>query len=106
MILSVIEYGDIIYAGTSIGNLHKIDKLFYRGLRICLGFNFRYNENELCNECNLASLVNRRKNHLLMFMCKLKVEESRLKKTGVNTHLQTAPVFWYYKPNNEKFALM
>ena len=37
MVLSVIEYGDIIYSGTSECNLNKIDKLFYRGLRICMG---------------------------------------------------------------------
>ena len=30
MVLSIIEYGDIIYAGTSKANLDKIDKLFYR----------------------------------------------------------------------------
>ena len=35
MVLSVIEYCDIIYGGTSQGNLSTIDKLFYRGLRIC-----------------------------------------------------------------------
>ena len=36
MILSVIEYCDNIYAGTSQDNLTKIDHLFYRGLRMCL----------------------------------------------------------------------
>ena len=35
MVLSIVEYGDIIYAGTPKVNLDKIDKLFYRGLRIC-----------------------------------------------------------------------
>ena len=43
MVLSVIEYGDIIYAGTSVGNLDKLDRLFYRGLRICLGKGRRQN---------------------------------------------------------------
>ena len=36
MVLSLIEYCDIIYAGTSQGNLSNIDNLFYRGLRICI----------------------------------------------------------------------
>ena len=35
MILSLIEYGDIIYAGTSDLNLRKVVNLFYRSLRIC-----------------------------------------------------------------------
>ena len=32
MILALIEYGSIIYAGTTNKNLDKLDKLFYRGL--------------------------------------------------------------------------
>ena len=36
MILSLIEYCDIIYAGTMRSNLNDIDRLFYRGLRICM----------------------------------------------------------------------
>ena len=36
MVLSVIVYGDIIYAGTLSGSLNKLDRLFFRGLRICL----------------------------------------------------------------------
>ena len=47
MVLSVIEYGDIIYAGTSSGNLDRIDKLFYRGLRICLGNEIVFTKDEL-----------------------------------------------------------
>ena len=34
MILSLIEYGDVIYSGTSQENIKKIDRLFYTGLRI------------------------------------------------------------------------
>ena len=47
MILSVIEYCDIIYAGTSQGNLTKIDHLFYRVLRLCNSNNEYYNQKEL-----------------------------------------------------------
>ena len=32
--LSLIEYGDVIYSGTSQENIKKIDRLFYRGLCI------------------------------------------------------------------------
>ena len=35
MILSIIEYGDIIYERTTYGNLDCLDILLYRGLRIC-----------------------------------------------------------------------
>ena len=35
MVLSILEYGNIIYSGTSKTNLDKLDKLFHRGFRIC-----------------------------------------------------------------------
>ena len=34
MILALIEYRNIVYAGTTNKNLDKLDKLLYRGLRI------------------------------------------------------------------------
>ena len=36
MVLSLIENCDIVYSGTTQTNLNDIDKLFYRGLRICM----------------------------------------------------------------------
>ena len=102
MILALFEYGDIIYSGTSCENLKKIDKLFYRGLRICTGSQIAYNKFELCNTCKIAPLKHRRHMHLLLFMHRHKEIENLLKKTTINTRLHMAPVFWYYKPNNEK----
>ena len=40
--------------------------------------------------------------HLLLFMHKQKYIESLLNKSALRTRLHMAPVFWYYKPNNEK----
>ena len=68
MVLSVIEYGDIIYSGTTLSNLNKIDKLFYRGLRICLGNDIPYDKDELRLECKLSNLARRRELHILLFM--------------------------------------
>ena len=53
MILSLIEYGDIIYEGTSYDNLNKLNKLFYRGLRICDNSNNVISKDELCNQCHM-----------------------------------------------------
>ena len=39
MVSSLIEYGEIIYNGTSQKNLNDIEKLFYEGLRICVNPN-------------------------------------------------------------------
>ena len=102
MILSIIEYGDTLYAGTNYENLRKLDRFFYRGLRICIGNHIALDEQDLCTECNIASLENRRKSHLLIFMHKQKEIDSMLSKPARMTRLHTAPVFWCYKPNNEK----
>ena len=56
MVLSVIEYCDIVYAGTTQTNLSKIDRLFYRGLRICLDYNNTKTDKVLCSDCRVAPL--------------------------------------------------
>ena len=106
MILSLLEYyGDVIFPGTSAGNINSIDRLFYRGLRICLNFNFYLPKDELCKECHISTLCDRRNLHLLLFMHRFKECENLFKKTKIRTRLHQAPVFWYYKPNNERVKL-
>ena len=102
MVLSLIEYGDIIYQGTSCKNLDKLDKLFYRGLRICDNSNIRITKNVLYTDCHISSLEIRRELHLLLFMHKQLKNEELLKKPNIHTRLHQAPVFKLYKPNNEK----
>ena len=102
MILSVLEYGDTVYSGTSSENLVKLDRLFYRGLRICIGRNDVYDKNDLCKDCSIAILKDRRQTHLLLFMFKQSTNDLLLKKSNRTTRLHTAPVFWNYKPNNER----
>ena len=102
MVLSIIEYGDIIYSGTSKLNLDKIDKLFYRGLRICDASNSALSKNQLCKECDIVPLDKRRDVHLLLFMHKQSQKTELLKKRRARTRLHTAPVFMTYKPNHEK----
>ena len=105
MVLSVNEYGDIIYSGTSSGNLDKVDRLFFRGLRICMGNDIVYTKDELCLECRVSTLSKRRDLHLLLFMHKQSSDQDLLKPRRANTRLHRAPVFWQYKPSNEKVRL-
>ena len=102
MVLSVIEYGDTIYSGTSLRNLDKIDKLFHRGLRICIVTEIAHNKNDLQRECRISSLTKRRDLHLLLFMHKQNENGNLLKTSDIATRLHSAPVFWQYKPDNEK----
>ena len=72
MVLSLIEYGDIIYAGTTNVNLGKLDKLFYRGLRIhvCDGTNNWVSKDILCDNCNIDPSYQRGNVDLVLFMHK------------------------------------
>ena len=105
MILSLIEYGDIIYTGTSQNNITKITNLFYRGLRICDNSNNKISRDILCHDCHIAPLNIRREMHLLLFMHKETHNECLLKKSRIRTRLHQAPVFKLCKPNNEKVKL-
>ena len=105
MILSLIEYGNTIYAGTSIKNLDKLDKLFYRGLRICDGSNTMVSRLKLRTDCHVDKLSVRRDRHLLLFMHKQTTNIDYIKKSNVRTRLHQAPVFKTYKPNNERARL-
>ena len=54
-------------------------------------------------ECSIASLNNRRHTHLLLLMYKLiKKRGKYVEKPVRQSRLHMAPVFWHYKPNNEK----
>ena len=102
MILSLIEYGDIIYNGTPHSNLNDIKKLFYRGLQICVNADNHIPKPDLCTLCKISTLEKRHNCHLLLFMHKQSFNENPLKKKTRATRLQMAPVFNTYKPNNEK----
>ena len=102
MVLSILEYGNIIYSGTSMNNLDKLDKQFYRGLRICDSSNNNRNKNQLCHDCRISPLENRREVQLMLFMHKQTQNLELLKKPKKKNRLHSAPVFKTYKPNNEK----
>ena len=102
MVLSLIEYCDILYTGTNQKNLGDIDKMFYRGLKICTYSNNFISRETLCKDCKIAPLDKRRNAHLLIFMHKQTNNQTLIKKKTANTRLHTGLVFNTYKPNNEK----
>ena len=102
MILSLNDYGDIVYNGISQLNLDNVEKLFYRDLHICVITNNYMSKEDLRYACNIASLKSRHDCHQLLFMHKQKANVDLMKPKTVNTRLHDAPVFNTYKPNNEK----
>ena len=98
MIVSLLQYSDIIYEGTTAKNLEDINRLYYRGLRICCQGDENLTKAVLCNECHISA----HEVHLLTYMQKQKHKKELLKPKLRNTRLHQAPVFNIYKPNNEK----
>ena len=86
MELSVLEYGYIIYQGTSTGNFYKVDGLFFRGLWVCLVNYIVFTKDELCAECKISTLLRRRGLHLLLYMHKQSSNFDLLKLALINTH--------------------
>jgi len=60
LIRSVIDYGAVAYDTASKSNLHKIDRIQSRALRICCGANITTPILALQNECGEAPLSHRR----------------------------------------------
>ena len=102
MIISLMKYGDIMYAGTSARNLDDITKHFYRGLLIYCQSVDQSAKQELCHQCHISPLEVRRAVHLLLFMQKQLSNKNLSKTINVNTRLHQGPVFNSNKPNNEK----
>ena len=102
MVLSLIEYGDIICNGTTQSNLDDIEKSFFRGLRICANANNYVSRSGLCAMCKISTLEKRLNCHLMLFMHKQTQKECLLKKKIRETRMHSAPVFNTYKPNNER----
>ena len=93
MILSLIEYGDIIYSGTNKSNMDKIVNLFYRGLRICDNTNNNVSKENLCRNCHIAPLNVRKDMHLLLFMHKQSNNEDLIKKNTYKNEITPSPCF-------------
>ena len=86
-----------------IANLDTFEKLFYRGLRICVNINVddHTSKLDLLTLCQITTLELRYNCHLLLFMHKQSLNDSLLKNKTKNTRMHDAPVFNTYKPNIE-----
>ena len=104
MILPILEYCDIIYEGTSVKNLGKIDRLFKQGLRTCVRNRIPNctDEFELQKICKLCKLQIRRRVHLRNFMYKQQSNIDLINRRNIRTRLHDAIVFKLYKPSSEK----
>ena len=103
MILPIVEYVDILYDGSNLYLLNKLQTLQNRGLRIVYNMQFHVPVISLHEMCDIAKLTWRRNMHLLLYMYKQKNNMNIVNSRLINTRLHDALVFANNKPNIEKY---
>ena len=103
MIAPLIDYGDIVYAGTSIKNLDKLQSLQNRGLRICTIRNHQLTSDMLHQHCNIPTLDTRRTFNLRKYMFKQKENEEIVVRREIRTRRHDAIVYETCRPILEKY---
>ena len=68
MILPYLHYGDVIYGAANASGLEKLQRLQNRGLKICKGYDRRFNTARLHSVTKCSMLKVRREAHLNNFM--------------------------------------
>ena len=102
VIAPLIEYGDIIYAGTTVKKLDKLQSLQNRGLRVCINENQYFSLDQLHSRCKIPKLAERRSYNLRKYMFKQKNNDDLINRRTIRTRMHDAVVFETCKPNLEK----
>ena len=103
MILPVIEYGDVIYGGTTGRLIHRLQSARNRILRICIYSNVYMEKDQMYEICKTTKLEVRREVHLNLFMYKQQTNTSIINTRKVNTRAHDALLFTTKETNNEKY---
>ena len=103
IIAPLIDYGDIIYAGTTCKNLDKLQSLQNRGLRICINENDHFSINTLHSRCKIPKLLDRRIYNLRKYMFKQKNNMELVIQREIRTRRHDAIIFETCRPNLEKY---
>ena len=93
MILPYIDYGDIIYNKANSGILDKLQRLQNKCLRICSGFDKRFNTDRAHKLSSVAFLSDRRRSHVLNFMYQRTSRKDLLNSKIIGTRAHDAPLF-------------
>lgn len=71
LVLSRLEYGDIVYASASKSWLKRLDSVYMSGLRIISGAHKISNNIDIIIDCGMENLEHRREKHLLSYTTKI-----------------------------------
>ena len=103
MIAPLIDYGDIVYSGTSIKNLDRLQKLQNRGLRICINEPVSISRDILHQRCKIPKLEDRRTYNLRKYMFKQKDNQELKIQREIRTRRHDAIIYETVRPNLEKY---
>ena len=103
MIAPLIDYGDIVYAGTNNKNLDKLQSLQNRGLRICINDDQDFTTDMLHLRCNIAKINIRRMYNLRKYMFKQKENADIVVHREIRTRRHDAVIYETCRPNLEKY---
>ena len=103
MVLLYFDYGDVIYSTSCQEWLEKLQRLQNRGLKICTGFNVRFNTKGIHSITNMPQLKARKEAHINNFMyCRLN-NRSLVDDRNIRTRAHDAPLFRVSIPKNETY---
>ena len=103
MILPLLDYGDVIYSGTSQKNLDRLQKIQNRALRICMNVQCYMSRIQLHISCNVMPLKLCRKMNLRKFMFKQKSNANLIVTREIRTRRHDALIFETCRPNLKLF---
>ena len=103
MIATLIDYGDVIYSGTNLKNLDKLQSLQNRGLRVCINEHQTITTAVLHQRTKIPDLNTRRTYNLRKYMFKQKENMEIVVERDIRTRRHDALIYETCRPNLEKY---
>ena len=103
MLLPYFDYADVIYNNACSKDLHKLQTLQNKSLRLCLGRDRMFSTDRAHKLANVPFLKDRRRAHILNFMFKTKSNNRLLNVREIRTRAHDAPLFNVKIPRCESF---
>ena len=104
MVLPYIEYGDIIYGGTNVSLLIKLQRIQNRGLKLSLNLLSSTNTLDVHREAKLNLLKDRRDSHLVTLMFQRAYDTEYVDDRELPTRLHDNKTLTVPRPNNSVFT--
>ena len=102
-ILPIIDYGDVLYANTSVALLNKLQRAQNRCLKVCLKVNMRTPTEEIHGLTNTSILHYRRETHQKMFAYKRAQIDRYIDANHARTRNRDGPILKVFLPHTTSY---